>query len=161
VFVDQNRDGQQNDGDDGIGGVVVQLMSGTTLLGTTVSDGDGFYQFSSANVRTMLASTSYTLRIDVTQPAIATFGYTPAQRNWGPDDSLDNDALLNGTNYDIIDAKTGDDGSFRNVFDFGFEPTDASSTIGGVVWLDINGNAIRDTDEPVSVFVLISSCWFW
>jgi hypothetical protein len=160
VFVDQNRDGRQNDGDDGIGGVVVQLLSGTALLGTTVSDGDGFYQFSSANVRTMRASTTYTLRIDVTQPAIATFGYTPAQSTFGGDDSIDNDAILNGTNYDIIDAVTGVDGSFMSQYDFGFEPTDASSTIGGVVWLDINGNAIRDTDEPVRVFVLIASCWF-
>ncbi len=58
VFNDPNGNGTQDGGESGIGGVTVQLRSGSTVVATTTTVGDGSYTFTS------VAPGSYTVRGD-------------------------------------------------------------------------------------------------
>jgi hypothetical protein len=96
VWFDANENGIQDPDEQPLAGVSVKLYAPdmTTLLATAVTDADGNYYFSNAasgplsglhavyDVKGLKFNTSgYKLRIDLTQPAIASNGYVPTTAN--------------------------------------------------------------------------------
>ncbi|MBN1301910.1 MAG: choice-of-anchor A family protein [Melioribacteraceae bacterium] len=57
VWHDSNVNGTQDNGETGIPGVVVELYSGSSLIGTTVTDNSGYYEF------TNVVNGTYTVKI--------------------------------------------------------------------------------------------------
>ena len=75
VFVDLDRNGLQDPGDSGLGGVQLVLRSesgGVTPLATTTSAGNGAYSFSNFDVQTLLPSDTEVYYVDIVidQPAL-------------------------------------------------------------------------------------------
>ena len=133
VFADNNGNGQQDNGEPGIGGVTVKLQdaNGNTLQQTT-TNGNGNYSF------TNLASGTYKVMFNT--PG----GFTQSPANVGNDATdSDNQAnqmtdpffLANGENNPTIDA--------------GFVPRQPNNgSIGDRVFADNNGNGQQDNGEP-------------
>jgi SdrD B-like domain len=109
VWVDVNADGlQHNDGSSsGLAGVKVTLKdAGGTVLGTTTTDANGYYQF------TGLGAGTY--NVIVTPPA----GYTLSPANVGGDRTIDSNGLPNGTN-DSASVTLATNSSKDETIDFG------------------------------------------
>jgi uncharacterized repeat protein (TIGR01451 family) len=77
VWNDLNANGIQDSGEPGIGGVAVQLKSGSTVLQTTTTSSSGYYQF------TAVCAGTYTVL--VATPA----GFSPTQSLKGTNRSID------------------------------------------------------------------------
>ena len=159
VFLDNNRNGLQDSGDQGISGVTVQLLTaGGAPVATQATDANGYYVFSSVDFPAIQPNTAYLLRVARNQAPIQNPGYLPTLSNVGgsSQDNVDNDAIANGAiNYDINPAATLGDGSFMDWYDFGFQPPLQGSQIGDRVWLDIDGDGIQDSGEPGIVGVTV------
>ena len=86
VWLDINRDGIQNLGEHGFGGVVVNLLdAGRKVISSVITDYDGNYSF------TVEADKSYYLQF------IAPPGYSFSPRNVGTDEQFDSDpSILDG-----------------------------------------------------------------
>ena len=68
VFVDLDRNGLQDPGDSGLGGVQLVLRSesgGVTPLATTTSASNGAYSFSNFDVQTLLPSDTEVYYVDI------------------------------------------------------------------------------------------------
>ncbi|MEP7268932.1 MAG: SdrD B-like domain-containing protein [Saprospiraceae bacterium] len=107
VWFDFDKDGMQGPGEPGISGVKVNLYNGIgTLIGTTVTDVFGYYQFIN------LPQGNYS--VEFISPA----GFIPTTPNNVANDSLDSDAGVGG--------KTGNYfipiGTFNPTIDAGFIP---------------------------------------
>ena len=132
VWEDLNRNGQQDDGEPGIGGVSVVLLNadGSPSGQQMTTDVTGRYKF------TVAAPGSY--RIQVIAPA----GYTATQPNQGndrTDSDVDPDTLITATAVNVLAGlsyPTIDVGLYRG------------SAIGGLVWEDKDQDGVRDQDEP-------------
>jgi LruC domain-containing protein/uncharacterized repeat protein (TIGR01451 family)/fimbrial isopeptide formation D2 family protein len=140
VWYDTNRDGLQTQGEAGIAGVTVKLWDGAhaKVLASTVSDGNGFYQFAG------LPAASYV--VEFTAPA----GYSRTLYKSGSDATADSDAAVDtgltapvtlaaGQNMTDLDA-----GLYLNALNAGVN----AALIGDTVWYDTNGNGIQDAGEP-------------
>ncbi|MEM7533520.1 MAG: SdrD B-like domain-containing protein [Chloroflexota bacterium] len=128
---DVDGNGVQNDGEVGVGGVVVQLFTSEgVLVGTTSTDATGFYLFEG------LLPGDYYLQF-VLPPDKA---YT--RPNNTTDDSVDSDVdpILGRTDVTTLSA-----GEFDDTWDVGFTPP---ATISQIVWIDQDQNGLRDEDEP-------------
>jgi protocatechuate 3,4-dioxygenase beta subunit len=131
VWVDANHDGIQDASEAGLANVTVKLYdTSNTLVGTTTTDANGIYGFSS------LAAGTYTVQF------VAPSGYTISPKDQGSDDSKDSD----------VDPSTGKTGSYtlttgqtNTTIDCGMYVTPAS--LGDFVWLDANKNGIQDAGE--------------
>lgn len=130
VWEDLDADGIQDQGEPGIGGVAVHLFddAGRTI-GSTVTDGDGRYEFRN------LWYGEYHVEVDV--PA----GYLASPRNQGSDDSRDSDIDSAGVMAEtLLDPREHDPrwdaGLYRR------------ASIGNLVWEDLDGDGIRDPGEP-------------
>lgn len=123
VWLDDNGNGVQDPGEDGINGVTLTLRdSGGNVVGTRVTSGDGNYAF------TDLPADTYTVEVDAsTLPAglIETF-------------DLDGIVTPNVATVSLGQGETNDD------VDFGY---DGSSAIGDRVWNDVNGDGVQDAGE--------------
>jgi hypothetical protein len=98
VWRDDNYDGLQNAGESGINGVTVQLLQGSTVIATTVTGpvpagypdlpagSNGYYQF------TGLCQGSYTVRIDVNQPALSGYVASPVNVGGGANSFTDSNS---------------------------------------------------------------------
>lgn len=107
VFEDLNDNDVQDPGEPGIGGVVLVLEDGAgNVLGTTTTDGSGFYQF------TELCAGSYVVRLD---PGAVPGGLEPVLCEVGGDPALDSDCSPAGTELTT-------DFSEDPTLDFGFAP---------------------------------------
>ncbi len=176
VWLDANRNGIQDAGEGPLAGVSVQLYApDMTLLGTAVTNAEGNYYFSSAASGPLSGTyavygvdglkpntTGYSLRVDMTQPAIATNKYSLTQANadghTDNDNKLDlrdSDAVIVGENADAVanalNAEimfdTGGAGHNNHTLDFGFvnEPDVPIVAVGNRVWLDDGqGGGIAD-----------------
>lgn len=94
VWYDIDGDGIQDTGEPGIAGVTVNLYdaSGTTLIATTTTDANGFYQFTN-----LQPNTDYLIRLNNSTDYTGTgplVGYQLAPANQGSDDTLDSDTTL-------------------------------------------------------------------
>ncbi len=133
VYRDPNLDGQyvrgtSPTGDTPIGGVTIQIFNNAnTLVGTTKTDGNGFYQFIN------LPPGTYTIR--ETQPA-------------GLLDAFDTPGTLGGSSpsNDVLQVTlmADDDGQFYNFGEY------APTMVSGYVWVDDILNCVYDYGrEPV------------
>lgn len=143
VWFDTDGDGVQDADENGITGVTVTLVQGTTVIATAITDANGNYLFSSDpngvntgsaiyNIAQLQPGTALIIRIPnaqgpSVQTPLATYELTVAN-NGGIDteaDLRDNDATIN-TNNAEISVTAGIAGENNHSYDFGFV------TIGGV-----------------------------
>jgi 5-hydroxyisourate hydrolase-like protein (transthyretin family)/protocatechuate 3,4-dioxygenase beta subunit len=155
VWNDANSNGIQDAGESGISGVTVELYQGTTLVGTTTTDGNGNYYFTNANVTLggatgILPNTAYCVKVPNAQggskqTALGTNALTLANADATANgDERDSDGSLSGDDAEVC-FTTGMNGENNHSFDFGFAPaasctkpdagTDATALAGGSVTL--------------------------
>jgi uncharacterized repeat protein (TIGR01451 family) len=147
VWVDSNGNGVQDSGEPGLPGVVVTITSPggapvTDVYGNTVgpvtTGANGQYTF--GNLPALPAGQGYTVRVDDTQPALASYTPSPTGQGTTATDSS------NGT------GTTGDlttDGASDTTVDFGFVPNkpaiELDKTASSINDLDGNGPDAGDT----------------
>ncbi|QQS29845.1 MAG: DUF11 domain-containing protein [Sphingobacteriales bacterium] len=134
VWLDQNQNGQQDSGEQGIAGVDVTLYNAATntFVSTTVTNANGFYLFSN-----LPAGNYYVVFGTPT-------GHTPSPANSG-NDATDSDAGTGGQTNVIVLAP----GENNLTIDAGFfidTPPNLAS-LGDFVWLDANENGQQDVGE--------------
>ena len=119
IWNDVNADGVQDAGETGIEGVTVELVDEYgNVVDTAVTNVDGLYLFAD------VAPGTY--NVVVTPPD----GYL---QTYEKDNSLNCDTeVIVTTNADILDV------------DYGFQQL---ATIGSTVWVDTNGNGVKDESE--------------
>ncbi|HUN24450.1 MAG TPA: SdrD B-like domain-containing protein, partial [Anaerolineales bacterium] len=134
VWYDLNKNGLQDDGETGVQGITVYLLnSGGSVIGTDITDSNGYYSFNN------LQPGSYTIQFDLsTLPS----GYTVTLQNAG-DDTLDSDA---DTTTGLTQQVTLVAGESNLTLDMGIYPLPAK--LGNYVWEDTNGNGLQDNGEP-------------
>ncbi len=139
VWMDNNGNGLQDPGEPGINNRTVSLQdgSGLELVGTitgpnpNISSQNGYYQF------TGLCAGDYTVVVDTSSVSSLA---EPSPSLVGSDISIDSDP-----NPEVVSLPT--DSSVNETIDFGFVPPTIAQ-IGGIVYLDLNGNGTRDPGEP-------------
>lgn len=140
VWHDLDADGRQDSGEPGVAGVIVELHPAgnactDTPLGTTITNIDGYYQFSN------LPAGNYFVCFDLT--SIPT-GYSVTSPNNQLDDSLDSDA-------DPSTGQTAPTGSLSaGQFDLSLDMGIYSSgnvTVGNYVWYDRDADGLQDAGE--------------
>ncbi|MEZ5380927.1 MAG: SdrD B-like domain-containing protein [Microthrixaceae bacterium] len=129
VWLDVDRDGQQDPNEAPIGGVTVHLYEGDTLVGTAVTDSEGEYYFNDANVDGGKLKPNTDYRIAIDEPGdYAGAGplakYRPTQPNAGAPDPLlddtDSDGISPPGGFPEVSLTTGGPGDDDHTFDFGF-----------------------------------------
>ncbi len=143
VWLDENSDGVQDAGEDGLGNVTLVLKDqGGATIATTLSDADGGYRF------TGVPAGSYT--VEVVTASLAT-GLLPI--------ADEDDPLTGGLppTTPHVSAVTVVGGEAHDSADFGYnwishdDVTDpnlgATGAIGDRVWNDANGNGAQDPGE--------------
>ncbi|NKE46382.1 isopeptide-forming domain-containing fimbrial protein [Roseomonas frigidaquae] len=128
VWEDLDGDGQQEGGEPAIAGATVKLLdAGGTVLGTTTTDGNGFYSF------TGLAPADY--RVEISKA-----GYVPTVQNIGADAS-DSDIGANGRTG-FVNLSSGET---DNTVDGGLVRL---VSLGDKVFDDLDNDGIQDGGEP-------------
>ena len=104
VWLDEDGDGIQDAGENGIGGVVVNLLDGNmNFLDTTTTAADGSYDFSA------LQPGEYFVEfVAPDTPAGSTAGLTFSPKNQGADDAVDSDADTVTGKSDLIVLESGE-----------------------------------------------------
>ena len=123
VWRDTNRNGIQDPGEPGIGGVAVALYENNAQVASTTTDSQGQYYFNTSNVPGDLKyNQEYEIRISTGQAALTTEALVLVPAAASSNRLLDSDGLLNtGTNpYAYVLLTTGYDGENDHSFDFGF-----------------------------------------
>ena len=129
VFNDLNRNGVQNTGQPGMGGITVKLLSeGGTVLATTTTGTNGAYVFS--------ALTPGTYDIAFTAPT----GFSATLSNAGTDDTKDSDPVGGVVKGIVLGANQVN----RNV-DAGF--VSSVLQLGNRVWYDTNNDGLNNSGE--------------
>jgi len=131
VWVDANANGIQDEGEVGRPGVTVRLYLAdrSDPLAETVTDADGRYTFAGLDI-----SQSYFLEF------VAPAGYGFSLPDAGADDTLDSDPAIATGRTSVFILIAG----LNTQWDAGRLPL---GSIGGVVWLDDNGNGQRESNE--------------
>jgi uncharacterized repeat protein (TIGR01451 family) len=111
VWKDSNGNGIQNSGEPGIGGVTVQLKKNGTVIATTTTNSNGFYQF------TGLCSGTYSVVIPTTPT-----GFTASPSLVGSDRSVDS----NGSSPSVTLAANN---STDQSIDFGYVPSNPNPCV--------------------------------
>jgi hypothetical protein len=119
VWNDANGNGVQDSGEAGINGVTVQLLSGSTVIVTTTTSGNGNYTFAN------LTAGTYTVK--VTQPAGTAQTY-----------DLDGLSTANQATVSLTASRTDVDFGYRFI---------GTLSIGDRVWNDANANGLQDSGE--------------
>ncbi len=138
VWLDEDGDGIQNAGESGIGNVLVQLYDadGLVLLGTTVTDANGYYHFPYLNEGT------YTVRISTTS--------LPTGLAANPTHDLDGVVTPHQTEVVLVFGVNRLDADFG----YNWSPTgditgnQGLGAIGDRVWIDADGDGVQDPGEP-------------
>jgi len=131
VWVDLDLNGLQDEGEPGVAGVEVKLLSGNIEVASTVTGENGQYVFAD------LAPAVQDYRVQFVVPG-ATF--TTQQVDAGASADLDSDVDPASGITGIVTVPEG--GSNLGV-DAGLAP----SGIGDQVWLDLNANGIQDPED--------------
>ncbi len=151
VWDDVNNNGKLDTGEQGIGGVAVDLLDGTgAVLGSTVTDANGNYRFD------RLGTGTYSVRIappanyrsSTGNNGNATGPYEPGVTGLqdNEDHGTTNGSVVQAANFTLGTPGTSpDEGGFANLRqDFGlFRPL----SLGNFVWEDANNNGILDAGE--------------
>lgn len=166
VWLDIDRDGQQDPGESGIDGVAVELWRLGAKVGDTVTALGGSYLFNAANVAGgVLSNTDHEVRIPNAsgtglQTPLANLTLTTTNAGADPSDS---DATINSTNAVVPVAATSiaRAGSNNHTFDIGFAPVFA---LGNRVFLDdglgggVPGDGIQNGGEAGIANVSLKLC---
>jgi uncharacterized repeat protein (TIGR01451 family)/LPXTG-motif cell wall-anchored protein len=138
VWVDTNRNGQQDAGEAPIAGVTVNLyaVGGADPIATAVTDALGLYSFSNrpgaspddANIHlgSLLASTAYTIKLDNPvdhQPGHPLANYTPTVPGAGTDRAIDSNGVPTPAGSivtSVAQVTTPAPNAADRTFDFGF-----------------------------------------
>jgi uncharacterized repeat protein (TIGR01451 family) len=135
VWYDSDKNGLQDSGETGVAGITVQLLSGTTVAATEVTDGMGSYAFSN------IAPGNYSIRL------LLPSGYSVTSQDVGPNNGIDSDINHTTGQTSVFSLNPGE----NNVtIDAGLYPTDPLvilSSIGDMIWYDSNANNIKDASE--------------
>ncbi|MEM8930060.1 MAG: SdrD B-like domain-containing protein, partial [Acidobacteriota bacterium] len=122
VFLDEDGDGIQGVGEDGIAGVTVDLLDSVgNIVATTTTDASGAYDFVG------LTAGDYQVRVSDVGQVLTGLN------------------LSGGSNPTTITLAAGQD---YDDADFPYAPSSGSGTIGSLVWNDLDGDGVRDTGEP-------------
>ena len=119
VWNDANGNAVQDSTETGINGVTVQLLSGSTVIATTTTSGNGNYTFSN------LVAGTYTVK--VAQPVGTTQTY-----------DLDGISTANQATVSLTASRTDVDFGYRTI---------GTLSIGDRVWKDANANGLQDSGE--------------
>ncbi len=131
VWLDANKDGIQDAGENGIANVTVKLYDASNnLVSTTTTNASGIYGFSN------LTPGTYYVQF------IAPSGYTISAKDQGSDDAKDSDADATTGKTASVTLAAGDN---NLTVDAGMFVTPAS--LGDKVWLDANKDGIQDASE--------------
>ncbi|MGK7941738.1 MAG: SdrD B-like domain-containing protein, partial [Crocosphaera sp.] len=138
VWLDENANGIQEEGENGVEGVTLTLTGGGEdgVIGTaddttttTTTDETGFYQFTNLN-----PGEEYQVNFETPD------GYFLSNQDAANDDTVDSDADSNGDSP-IVTLSSGE---HNPTIDAGvYQPVG----LGDRVWLDSNGNGIQDDGE--------------
>ncbi|MBT9499105.1 MAG: carboxypeptidase regulatory-like domain-containing protein, partial [Zoogloea sp.] len=130
VWLDKNANGVQDAGEAGLAGVTVKLLdSAGTVVGSSTTDANGNYLFSS------LTPGDYAVQV------VAPTGYTVSGKDLGGNDATDSD--IDPTTGKTI-TTTLSAGETDLTWDAGLYQ---KASIGDKVWLDTNKNGVQDTGE--------------
>ena len=129
VWADYNGNGIQNAGEPGLEGVVVTLTFPSGQSISTTTDPNGNYLFSN------LPAGTY--NVNFTSP----IGATPSPASQGTDNTKDSDPVAD--NVTVVLAS----GQNRSDIDAGFVCCIETLSLGDLVWIDANGNGIKDATE--------------
>lgn len=136
VWYDNNSNGIQDADEPGIAGVTLTLYnSGGVVVATTITDNNGYYQFSD------VAPGTYTLGVS------APIGFNLTSKDLGGDDAKDSD-------FDPSTFRTSSfvvtNGTVNLTFDAGFVAMQNNlyAAVGDRVWHDINNNGLQTEGEP-------------
>jgi uncharacterized repeat protein (TIGR01451 family) len=158
VWRDSNGNGIQDAGEPAIGGVTVTLMIGANSY-TAVTDANGEYLFSSANIPNSASSTnnipmtvgaSFMLTINPNQAPLTNLQLTGSNAGGQTDNNAISDVRDNDASVVAGEAKIngtiGAAGQNNHGYDFGYTlPQNVS--LGNRVWIDGNNNGVVDNSE--------------
>ena len=136
VWLDDNQNGQQDPGEPGVRGVVIELRDWTGVVGSTTTDADGWHGF------TNLRPGTYTIR--AVEPADKVFTVATS----GADATDSNVDRISGMSGPFGLTSGNDD---RSV-DIGVVPVGA---VAGVVFVDTNKNGVQDPGESAIANVVV------
>ncbi|MBN1218722.1 MAG: DUF11 domain-containing protein, partial [Anaerolineae bacterium] len=123
-------DGNEPGLDNGAGGITVRLYnSGGSVIATTQTDADGYYEFNTDSGGNPLSAGTYTIEVD----AFGTFPSGTWSQTGDPDASLDNQHTVTITN-----------GQVSGSHDFGYI---GDSDIGDTIFTDWDGDGTKDTGD--------------
>ena len=146
AWQDNNGNGIRDEGEPLYSGVPVriyQLLSTSTLVGSTVTDENGAYSFTGLDlVCNSGTRCRYTVYFDNEDPD----NYKFTLQDVGTDDAIDSDVVKRswGDLASALIILNSETISVSNV-DAGFA---LRSSISGLAWKDNNGNGVRDNSEP-------------
>ena len=144
VWSDTNGNGVQDNGEAGIGNVVVRLLDvNNSVVGSATTNSSGIYQFA------VKPNVAYTLDLATSNFSAGgpLFQKFMSPQNRGGSDTADSDA--DEISRRIVVAGQGRD-AYNMSFDFGLV-TDtrlANGEIGDFVWNDLNSNGVQNSGEP-------------
>jgi hypothetical protein len=143
VWLDEDSNGYQDEGEAGIANVTVQLKnSAGTVIATTVTDSNGYYLF-----KNLSGGTYFVQVLGSSVPTGLT--QTTIYPNAGADETNQNQSTGNG--YQVVLPA----GGVNLTADFGYNwnPTDdvnngtGTAAIGDCVWYDADGDGAQDPEE--------------
>ncbi len=142
VWKDLNRDGIQDAGEPGIAGVTVKLINNSNVeIGTTVTDGTGFYLFEGLNPG------DYKVQF----PTSLVDGCLLSPVDVVGTDATDSDATTTDGRTVAINLSQGENDL---TWDAGYYSPKAA--LGNRVWKDLNRNGIQDGGEPGIVGITVT-----
>jgi SdrD B-like domain/Secretion system C-terminal sorting domain len=135
IWNDLNKNGVQDPGEPGIAGVTVTLFNSAGVpIRTTITDNNGYYQFTDVPLGT------YT--VGITPPV----GYVLSNNDQGGNDDTDSDFDAGTFRTAPFNVTTG---TTNLSFDGGLNVTPSTrAAIGDRVWYDLNNNGLQDAGEP-------------
>jgi hypothetical protein len=143
VWLDEDSNGYQDEGEDGIPNVTVQLKnSGGTVIATTVTDSNGYYIF-----KNLLGGTYF---VQVLGSSVPTgLSQTTIYPSAGADETNQNQSTGNG--YQVVLPSGGE--NLTADFGYNWNPTadvnngTNTAAIGDCVWYDADGDGAQDPEE--------------
>ena len=129
IYLDANGDGDQDTGESGLAGVVVQIFdaTGSTLLATTTTNDNGNYYFGSLD-----STETYQIQVDTSTLPNGGTGLINTE-----DPDLTGGAPDAGDSISTVDLNVS--GPVNLDQDFGYVAS-TPNTIGGTVWQDTNAD---------------------
>ena len=137
VWEDLNADGQQNIGEPGVAGVIVNLHDNNgNIVATTVTDWNGNYQF------TDLQPEDYSLSF------VPPLGMTFTTQDQGGDDAADSDVDPSDGSTIVTSLAAGENDPSWDAGLVFFAQNPALASLGNYVWEDLDSDGLQDFGEP-------------